>query len=98
MLTTMAIQNNGPYTTKQNISVTGSYMTFGKSSITVSKQEDLFTLCAIMRSYKDFDSYIAGSHPISEFKVDVSTTDPTDDFYTLLYNKVKETFTYTTDV
>jgi hypothetical protein len=94
----MAIQNNAPYITRQHIRVTGSYMTFGKSSITVSKQADNFTLCAIMRSYKDYDSYISGAQPISEFKVDVSTPDPTDDFYTLLYNKVKETFTSTTDV
>jgi hypothetical protein len=69
-------------------------MTFGKSSITVSKQGKIFTLCAIMRSYKDFDSYISGHQPISEFKVDVSTDDPTDDFYTLLYDKVKVTFTH----
>jgi hypothetical protein len=100
----MAIINHDPYTTRQNITIVGSYLTFGKSNINICKKNgmddmsNIYTLCAIMRIYKDYDSYIGNFYPISEFLVDVSTNEPTDDFYNLLYDKVKLTFTYTTDI
>jgi hypothetical protein len=96
----MAIQNNDVYVTTQNLDVTGCYMTFGQTRVLLTKNETSFCLCGICQVYKDSSAKSSGFIPIEEFKVkfDITLQNLEDNFYTLLYDHLKLTYTNSTDV
>jgi hypothetical protein len=96
----MAIQNNDLYVTKQNLSVSGCYMTFGNSRVLLTKEADLFYVNGICHVFKDSSSMSSGFSYIDEIKVKFQITieNLEENLYTLLYDHVKLTYTNSSDV
>lgn len=96
----MAITNNDPYTTKQNVSITGSYMTFGSRRVLLTKESSGYNLSGICCVFKNEASKDSDFECLEEIRVDLplAVGDLGNNLYTALYNKLKLTYTNSTDV
>jgi hypothetical protein len=91
----MAILNNDAYVSPQGISVTGTYMTFGKRRITVQKDGASFKLSGRCCIFKDSTSYSNGSECLDEedFTLIIPVSNLEHNLYTELYTHLKTIYT-----
>ncbi len=96
----MAIINNDPFTTPQNVSISGSYMTFGSDRLLLQKVGADYVLKGNCSVYKDQNAKNNGFKALSIFSVSttLSSGQLSNNLYTKLYDQLKLTYQNSTDI
>ena len=97
----MAIINNNTYTSSQGFSKIGTYLTFGKKRIVITKKEDgNFRLNGICCVFYDHTSYLEKKKCMDDFPISttITNTELSENLYGKLYETLKTTYTNTIDV